>query len=511
MSASEPREKKTAVFLSYASEDAEIVSRFFEGFTQLNQLVSNIDIFFDREVIHAGEQLTKTITDSLDETEYLIIFLLGTTKKNFGWTGIEVGYFIGRIKLDIERFGKSEREIIPIFLGDLPGLFGDILGISLNLESEDISLTVDEFRLQYRSIGTKLHDFTQTFERVFNSIATLAESRKQIDAMDRRALEEHAQNIAKRIEMVTDSIVPNIMDALYHWLRKRITTRKFEQYFLEFEFPYDVTQSKKIEDQARLLPYADVLKVFGLPDKKDPITWGQFKSALASTAQKACAEILAAIDRCVVSAISSELEIDNDQIFRSPYDDRVYRMVITRQYLYYDGRVTVHMYLIDILKLYFGSNNNSDVIISFINISLKFRGLFLEWGAPYSMQTFQNIIEDTPKTKHFIEKFMQQLLIIEEESKIFNLDELREIQIYGGEISGEMLAEKTSAWKARRAALGKASALVLNHDEEEGFQQCILEWTKAQTDFVQLSEELNQEFGVRAIRELSKSFRKKRR
>ncbi len=507
MSDLELHKNQTAVFLSYASEDNEIVRSFFEGLTQLNALPLNIDIFFDREVIHAGQGLTEKITDGLERSEYLIIFLFGAMKPSHSWTGLEVGFYKALIKADIRQFGETKRQIIPIYLDELPDLFADTKGIGLDLDRDDIALSLEQFVERYRAVGTKANELADTFKNLFDNIATLAEVRVEIDSFDEDARRAHYNRIERRMAIVGESIVPNIMTTVFHWLRQRITTRKIEQYFLEFEFPYDVNASTEIKSQARLLPFANALQVFGLPGVSEPITWKRFKAEIQRGAPHTYAEILAAIERCVISAISADEELDNEQIFRSPYDNRVYRMVITRQYTYYDGRVTVHMYIIDVLNLQFAVGEDIETIMSYINLSLKFRVLFLEWGAKFSVQKFQQIERDVPEAKRFIQKFMQQLDIIEEESKIFSLDELQKIKIYGGKISGKTLAENMQLWEQRRTALTEASKDALAEDAVQHFDERREAWRNAQAGFVELTEQLNREFGLRAIKQLSKEFR----
>ncbi|NNU40570.1 toll/interleukin-1 receptor domain-containing protein [Rhizobium sophorae] len=501
-----PEGHQTAVFLSYASEENEIVRSFFEGLSQFNPLL-NIDIFFDREVIHAGERLTDKIKDGLRRSEYLIIFLFGTMKPSHSWTGLEVGFYEALMEEDIRLNGSTKRQIIPIFLKELPALFAERKGINLDIDPGDIALPIDQFFERCNAPTGQARQLSTTFRELFNDIASLAESRINDDDTSAQARRKADENTAKRLKIVEESIVPNIMTTVYHSLRKRITERRIEQYFMEFEFPYDVKDGEIIRDEARLLPYGEALEVFGLPGVTGAVSWKRFKDLVQQRTPSTALEILAAVERCVISAISPNEKLDNEQIFRSPKDGRINRMIITRQYTYYDGRVTLHMYIIDLLDLGFAIDENTETILTYISISLKFRSLFLKWGATYSVQEFETISRDRTETVHFIRKFMQQLAIIEEESRIFSLDELQKIKIYSGKLSGKILGENMRLWEERCQALRDASAAMLNLNVEAEFSERAEQWRQAQESFVELTEVLNREFGLRAIKQLSKSFR----
>ncbi|MBY3500606.1 hypothetical protein HFN65_17365 [Rhizobium laguerreae] len=212
-------------------------------------------------------------------------------------------------------------------------------------------------------------------------------------------------------------------------------------------------------------------KVIGLPGVTGAVSWKRFKDLVQQRTPSTALEILAAVERCVISAISPNEKLDNEQIFRSPKDGRINRMIITRQYTYYDGRVTLHMYIIDLLDLGFAIDENTETILTYISIPLKFRSLFLKWGATYSVQEFETISRDRTETVHFIRKFMQQLAIIEEESRIFSLDELQKIKIYSGKLSGKILGENMRLWEERCQALRDASAAMLNLNVEAEFSE----------------------------------------
>jgi phosphomevalonate kinase len=110
-------------------------------------------------------------------------------------------------------------------------------------------------------------------------------------------------------------------------------------------------------------------------------------------------------------------------------------------------------------------------------------------------------------TTRFVQKFVQQLEIVEEESRIFSLDELQKIRIYNGQLSSKALGESMRMWEERRSALREASTAMRNIKEETEFEGRVDQWRQAQESFVELTDVLNREFGLRAVKQLSKSFR----
>src|SRR5689334_21365087 len=89
------------IFLSYASEDEDIMKAVSDALDSLSRASSgNIRVISDRKSLDVGSPipLIRDISDKLFGSDYLIILSTGSLKKSFSWTGAELGIFWGFIR-----------------------------------------------------------------------------------------------------------------------------------------------------------------------------------------------------------------------------------------------------------------------------------------------------------------------------------------------------------------------------------------------------------------------------
>ena len=84
------RNKPVKIFLSYASEDEDIMIAVSQTFDRLQQLSNgNIRTIYDKKSLEVGAPvpLIREITDKLLGSDYLVILYTGSLKRSFSWTG----------------------------------------------------------------------------------------------------------------------------------------------------------------------------------------------------------------------------------------------------------------------------------------------------------------------------------------------------------------------------------------------------------------------------------------
>ena len=103
------------IFLSYASEDEDIMTAMSQSLDRLKQLSNgNIRTIYDKKSLEVGAPvpLIREISDKLLGSDYLVLLYTGSLKKSFSWTGTELGIFWGFIRSDERDFGTSRRKIL---------------------------------------------------------------------------------------------------------------------------------------------------------------------------------------------------------------------------------------------------------------------------------------------------------------------------------------------------------------------------------------------------------------
>src|SRR5262249_12271676 len=115
---------------------------------------------------------------------------------------------------------------------------------------------------------------------------------------------------------------------------------------------------------------------------ESPVSWKSFKSALDGNTEAAW--ITAAMERSVVSAVSPDLDRDDEQIIRTSEEGQIYRLIVTRRFEFYDGSAMAHMYIIPALRLGFLESSDAAVTLGFINVATKYRETFIDQSSDLS-------------------------------------------------------------------------------------------------------------------------------
>ena len=148
------------------------------------------------------------------------------------------------------------------------------------------------------------------------------------------------------------------------------------------------------------------------------MTWSEFRNEVRSRDALGGSSILLAIEQAVISAISPATHLDNDQIIKSS-NDQIFRVLVTRQLDYYNGRKAVHVYFIQKLQGSALGNNDTSTILGLVNVAAKYRFIFIERDSLLSVESFM-FEPDSAKIQNKVRQLVRELLLIEEESRNLN-------------------------------------------------------------------------------------------
>jgi hypothetical protein len=169
----------TIIFLSYASEDEDIVTAMSQSLDRLKQLSNgNIRTIYDKKSLEVGAPvpLSREISDKLLGSDYLVLLYTSSLKKSFSWTGTELGIFRGFIRSDERDFGTSRRKIIAIYFDEKPPVDWGALGISLEITSLDLRLPRDQFKQNVAKAIREGHKYDSLL-KTFMEIGAAADER----------------------------------------------------------------------------------------------------------------------------------------------------------------------------------------------------------------------------------------------------------------------------------------------------------------------------------------------
>jgi hypothetical protein len=239
----------------------------------------------------------------------------------------------------------------------------------------------------------------------------------------------------------------------------------------------------------------------------DTATWSEFRNEVRSRDALGGSSVLLAIEQAVISAISPSVRLDNDQIFKSS-NDKIFRVLVTRQMDYYNGRKVVHVYFIQKLQDSELGNNDTSTILGFINVAAKYRFIFIERDSQLSVESF--VFEPDPaKIQKKVRQLIRELLLIEEDSRNLKLDQVAAISMYFGGDPAHLATAKSlqDQWfEARGKLMASAERILAIPPASVEFNATNAEWLTTLKSFRQTSDEINSMVTVQALENLKKSF-----
>lgn len=470
------------------------------AFQALNEVVNHNIAPFSDQAIGPGRKFDDEIRQKLQEADYLLVFFTGALKPSHSYTGFEIGYF--RARIDDQQASDSDKQIVSFFLKQPPDPTSEIQGIDISISAEDLSLSRDDYVRSVAAVAAAPHAKPDALTQFFTQVLAIAEKRKPFPRN-----EDTAAKVA-RYRAVQEKIVPSLRGDLYDCISSRVARSSVEQRFIRFELPKPATAHASlatIPDDARLTEEGDAFQLFGIKAGDEGILWQEFRQQL-DLRGTSISPVLYAIERALVSVVSPDAT-DSDQIIKAPHDNNLYRIIVTEQMEYFDGRLVVHMWFIRFLNRDQFGNKDTSVLLSFILVASKYRFLFLEKESPLSVEAFR--LESNPESlKEKVRRLLRETILIEEESHVFQLDTAAALVLIAGDADLREVGVDMDNYGKKRVAMElAANAIVAVASDFPEFQHVRDDWMAALDAFLESSGKINSVYTTRALSNLEKHFR----
>lgn len=498
---SNEKQKPLGVFFSYAREDNDIVSAFYQSFQDLNKFVhSNIYVFKDSYSINPGDNIPDLINKNLLSSNYLIVFYTETLKKSHSWTGVELGFYQGLVAAEKAMKRRPERKIIPIYIKNKPETV-DSLGISIHIQPKNLNIPTADFEAIIRADAD--------LERSPLAVLLKEVAAKAAERLSSSVPGDREQELVDRTKEIEDKIVPGIWLAMHGCLGGRVARRSIEQRLIEFEIDVDDMRGRGpgiIPPTTKMTDHNDAFHIFNMYNHSGETTWEELKHQLTNSAKSQSHSMLRAIERVFESAVTDS-PIDNEQIIMSPSDGRIFRVIVTRHFDYFNGKKLLHMYFIEILRMYDFGDTNTSLLLSFINVTARYRFIFLEASSELSLQAF--VLERAfTAFQDKIRRVVRELTLIEDDSKRLRLDTPDAVLVLYGEHPDLIKLSTTSdEWFSVRDKLFSVAQTAIGNDiGEDKFVKIRSEWLEVLGRFVESTRRMNAEIGTRALQNMADFF-----
>jgi hypothetical protein len=488
------------VFLSYAHEDNDILQAVHRAFEVIRQQTrQQLEIFYDKKSINEGDFFDNTIRNVLRDSDYLIILYTGSYKRSHSYTGFELGYFFSLMDDEIQTSGNTSRQIVSMFVDNPPAITAKVQGIDLTISTDELSSNRDIYMERVRA-----NVDNDPLTRFFNSVADKVE--EGLPEFDDRT---RSKKQLERFQAV-QKIVPVLRGEMYDCLSSRVARRSIQQRLIVFDVPKGGAKEayETVPDNAMLTQGGEAFEVFGIDLADNTIFWRDFKEEILSHSGNTSAATVLAIERAFISAASPKMTRDNEQIIRGFGDNRIYRLIVTQHFDYYDGRKVLHMYLIEVLESAIFGDNKTSIILGLINIAAKYRFIFIEPESELSLTSFKIERKSPKEMQEKVRKLIRELFLIEDESRVLKLDTTAAIITYSQGLNLDDIIELQKQWfDGRKRLLDAANMILHENPESDEFAERSREWLLALEEFSGVSHKVNSTIALQALENLKEAFR----
>jgi hypothetical protein len=366
-------------FISYAREDEKIAIAVSNAVQ--TALGPSAEVFIDSG-LRFGLSFEDEIKKKLDETDALVVINSTALKPAFGFTGMELGYFI-RV-MERETSSDFPRRIIPIYLEKPPEILSGHEGIKIGISDATLSLTFEEYEASLKNID--YDNSTVKFLREFQELVDVLRENRGLCRIPRTAEQNDLPGLARKMQMAIFSHLKTTPESTLK-PQKQITLRTSDDALGSCE--------GQLPNGTLLIPVGtgNALSIFGLASVET--TWEDFKKQTKQN--KFRDSWLDAITSVITSSLQSQLEVDNSQVIVSYDEKHAYRVILTTGTRYFNGIREFSLYFVEYLRRGDFGDRDTTVLFKGLELLCRFRSLFLERNSEFSSMSWKIANANTVK------------------------------------------------------------------------------------------------------------------
>jgi hypothetical protein len=388
--------RKLVIFISYASEDKPLATElcsFLQGYLGKDFA----EVVIDTQSFRLGIALNDLIREQLKRSDILIVVYTGQSKLSHGFTGIELGFFLGLPPYH----APVTRRIITFYRDTPPEAAAGLKGVRFGMDKPTLQLSAEEYAKLLKDID--LHHpiaaFLEELESDANAMRAAISLPPDEDYNDGRRL-EHSRSFLVKI---------------FTELRKAIDSEYTPQKKLLIKVSEKLgDESIDLPGSANLVPEGNgTMAIFGLPERE--IRWEDFYRTAKTKYKNSWKD---AIETVAVSSLG-ENNVDNSQLIISHTGSEVYRVMLSRAILFLDGRREFHLYFVEITRRNDFGNKDSTRLLRALGLCCRFRFMFFERESEFSPEALMLAKDDI---KEWARKLIRELNLMKRDAQEADLD-----------------------------------------------------------------------------------------
>ncbi len=358
------------LFISYAREDEKIAIAVSNA-VQI-ALGPSAEVFIDSG-LRFGVDFKEEIKKKLDATDVLIVISCNTLKPAYGFTGMELGYFIHAMERESSRHFR--RRVVPVYLEKPPDVLAEDEGVNVGISRDTLSMTFEEYE---SSLKIEYDHPMVKFLREFQSLIDQFREQGSLSKIPISPEQRDLLGLVRRMQLAIFSHLKSTPESTLK-PQKQITIRTSDDALHE--------AGGDLPPDALLIPMGtgNPMSIFGLPSAE--MSWSEFNNKTENA--KFRDSWVDAIGSVITSSLQSQLDVDNSQVIVSYDEKHAFRVILTTGTRYFDGVREFNLYFVEYLKRPDYGDRSTTVVFKGLELLCRFRSLFLEKNSEFSSLSFR--------------------------------------------------------------------------------------------------------------------------
>jgi hypothetical protein len=479
-------EERLRVFISYSSEDQDLVMKFAWELRRSFSLA--IEVKYDVEFT-LGANWRDQLKADLDEADILLVVATGKQKISHSFTGFEVGYFDASVthRGKMANFPTQDRFMLPIAIfTKTPDTLADIEAVEINAPFEPMVFDPAALKNAARpAVATDLSIKKSPIYKVFKRIQGIINQSVQLNDDELDAFDQQLCESTGRL-----------IDVIQGELQKRVYQENFPERKIVIRTGLGAHQPSRNDALSdATIEFFGQFDSFGFETPQGgAVSWTQFVGNIDEE------EVAHAWTDTVLMLVTAAVRGDfreNRQIVTSQDKDRAFRMFVTRSIIYYSGVREIHIYIVEIKYKDYGDPTTS-MLLKAISVGLQYRFMFLEGKiSDFSPENFNATLQEGLRGK--IAEMIQQLDYMLWYSRDAGLRKPENILLILGNVQTGEIDRKSTVWEDAKSTLYAAANKMLATADDPALLQTKPEFVTALRSFCDSTRAMNEDFTAKVL------------
>ncbi len=486
----QPQQKNLNVFVSYASEDKQLVAGIASEIRAAFPYA--LEIHRDED-FKLGDNWKDDIEDGLDKTDILLVVFTDRPKPSFSFTGYEIGYFNSSIKARPYIKDGLKRVFIPLLIGDvrMPDTMYYIQGAKL--ESSD-SIKIAETSAAKQNDEAWSTNPTNPIVMLLNRISDIMLTFSGI---------ERTPEILATIQGTNSKAAKKLYGDIHGYLQGRIFSEVFPErkIVIKSDRPIEFEADGANLNNCRVELVGKYFDSFGIPEYVSgsrEFTWADFLGRMNPATLGAWRESI----RLLVSSVLQGSG-DNYMVISTIQKDVAYRLFVSRVVTYVSKQTEIHIYVVEIKSREYGDKETTQLLKA-VSVGLRFRFLVLEQDSEFTPQNLGFPIMTLDVLKPKITELLSQMNFILRDANQAGLQNPQIVRkIWAG--NGAKVQDMMVIWERARGDLYLTADQVL-HATDADFAEKKAAFIGSLTKFCEETETMNREFTAKVMHLLAETI-----